>query len=87
MQRALVRKGPRIRKSDPEACHAEGCLGEAKPLLRRRDDEPRVRGVGSGIDDGVPAPNELLSLLQIERCFLPADAPKGASKPAHLILF
>ena len=56
MQRALVRKGPRIWESDPEACYAEGCLREPKPFLGRRDDEPRVRAVGSGSDDGVPGP-------------------------------
>ena len=56
MKRADVRKSPRIRKSDPEACHAEGRLREPKPFLRRRDDEPRVSAVGSGIDDGVPGP-------------------------------
>src|SRR5207237_9413091 len=54
MKRADVRKSPRIRKSDPEACHAEERLREPKPFLGRRDDEPRVSAVGSGLDDGVP---------------------------------
>src|SRR5437870_12839195 len=73
MKRADVRKSPRIRKSDPEACHAEGRLREPKPFLRRRDDEPRVSAVGSGIDDGVPGP------VRIER-----DVWEGATRAGGL---
>jgi hypothetical protein len=56
MQRADVRKSSSVRKSDAETCHAERRLREPKPFLGRRDDEPRVSAVGSGIDDGVPGP-------------------------------
>src|SRR5882724_5983890 len=56
MQGADVRKSPSIRKSDPETCHAKRRLRKPKPFLGRRDDESRVRAVGSGIDDSVPGP-------------------------------
>ena len=56
MQGADVREDSGVRESDAETCYAKGRLWQSTPFLRRRDDEPRVRAIGSGSDDGVPSP-------------------------------
>jgi len=64
MKCADVRKSPRIRESDPEACHAEGRLREPKPLLRRRDDETTWMEIYENVEDGTRFEGELAKLVE-----------------------